>query len=381
METQEKNIIATLKAEFVNEFEFVPEKQKVSRFSDEMKVIAPYTSDFKATVAVKIGNAVKNLTFKENNKYISSQYLEDGTRKPSLDVYWLGIDKNTNPFEDLENMGIAVDYLEVLMQYQKLVEEAKHRKLLMERYEKWERIREAKKSLKESWIHDFEGIIKADKNKNIKAAVKETEFIPSKEWNKKHYVTIKYRGVAVPIHKIAGSFCFNNEKYEYDMKPFDVKTGNSAEISEGKLKRAKREGTLFLKAIEAIDERNAIIKSRIERRKNQVKETEEKRLFLEKVCGHHVHMEEKTEYPRRNSHRTQPYMFQTFWLITEQPESKYSSFKGIKIDYSDYNEKIRFSINGKFDLREDQFKKIIEILLDGRKPFTKVVKPKDEGED
>ena len=62
MEEMNKNseIIATLKAEFVNEFEFTPTFKRTGyRFSRETNEIEhPYTSYYEAKVSVKVGNTV-----------------------------------------------------------------------------------------------------------------------------------------------------------------------------------------------------------------------------------------------------------------------------------------------------------------------------------
>jgi len=66
METMTENIVTTLKAEKINEFEFIPREERVNRFSQETTIIHPYKSDYKAKVAVKVGN--KKLLMLKNVK-------------------------------------------------------------------------------------------------------------------------------------------------------------------------------------------------------------------------------------------------------------------------------------------------------------------------
>ena len=68
-------------------------------------------------------------------------------------------------FGELTAAGILVDYMDVLVQYQELVKEAKYREILIKRYKKWEIIRRRKKAYEESWMHEFLKTLKGDKNK------------------------------------------------------------------------------------------------------------------------------------------------------------------------------------------------------------------------
>lgn len=373
METLEKNTIATLKPELVNEFEFTPRRERIKRFSEETHITHPYTSDYEAIVAVKIGNTVKELKFNLNSHYVNSYHKADGTYVKGESFEWLGLDKSTNPFEELENVGIVVNYLHILIQYQDMVKNAKYREALMKRYEAWVNIRKAKKSLIDSWIHKFEATIKSDNNKKIKEAVKETTFVPSTKYGSKHHINITYKGITVPIHMVDGSFAFNNSQYEWAMNLTAIdKEKKSVKIADDKLRKAKREGTLFLKAIEAIDEYFAIIESEKKRKEKKVSETEKRKDFLSKTLEYPVIVIEERKYSRerRSDHS---WMEQKYFLLLEQPKDRWESGKRINISYNDYIN--HFSVNGLNDLREDQFKSIVEILIDGRKPLKKLIIP------
>lgn len=379
MKTTLEQPIATLKAEFVNEFEFIPSKERKSRFSDEMVITHPYTSNYKAKVAVKVGNAVKELLFCKNHHYTSSHTTKDGTYISGQSYDYLGLVDSSHPFKELEEAGLFVDYLNVLIQYQDLVEEAKYRETLIKRHKNWQNIRKAKASLANSWIHSFEAIIKADKNKKIVEAVKETTFAPSTNYKEKHNVKITYKGVVVPIHKVDGSFAFNNEKYEYGMDPADVITKNKADLEEGKLRRAKREGTLFLKAIEAIDYRNERMANNNKARRNEIKEREEYRLKLEEVGGYPVIMEEERKYSR-DRHSNYSWLEANYFLLLEQPENYYTSqFKKISVSISKHYKtgEYEYGVRSLVGLRPDQFKTILDVLVDGREILPKMIRPKN----
>jgi hypothetical protein len=359
-------IVATLKAEFVNEFEFTPRREKVRRFSDETQITHPYTREYEAKVSVKVGNAVKELTFRENEYYKSSYRDEAGEYHSGVTYKYLGLKENTHPFQELENAGIAVDYSEVLFQYVKLVEEAKYRETLIERYNTWENIRRAKKRLAESWIHNFEATIRADRNKRIQAAVQLTTFAPSTDYNKKHHINITYKGVTVPIHIVDGSFAFNNEKYEWGFKPYMENSDNKVELADDKLRRAKREGTLFLKAIEAIDIREANVAYRNKQREEEIAHNKKVGKILRKAAGVPVMFKEEQEWSRRDD---RSYRVARYHVLVESNESSYDVAEKIEIKYSSYNDG-QFTVKG-LTLREDQFKKVLDILIDGRKVFTK----------
>lgn len=378
MENTNQKPVVTLKAEFVNEFEFTPRSERVGRFSDETKIVHPYQSNYEAKVAVKIGNAVKNLIFKENDHYVPSFYREDGTYVSGTSFMFLGLTEKSNPFEELENAGIAVDYFHIQLQYQKMVKEAKYQETLIRRYEIWVNIRKAKKSLKDSWIHKFEGTIKADNNKNIKAALKLTTFGISKKYDGKHNIKVTYKDITVPIHMIDGSFAFNNEQYEYNMDPFITNENGekkNVKIANNRLRKAKKEGTLFLKAIEAIDVYLNDIDYKKNARKEELSETEEKRTYLEKVLGHKVCVTEERKYSR-DRHSNHSWLEKNYFLLMEQPKDRWEKGTRISINYYDHYK--TFGIKGLDNLNEKQFKSIVEILIDGRKVLPKLIVPKEK---
>src|SRR6056297_3297865 len=123
MTTMTDTPVATLKAEMVTEFTFTPLKRTPRyRNSDTGEILAPYREDYEAKVGVKVGNSVKELTFRVHTHYMKSYNDSEGRFRTREDIEWLGIDERTHPFEELENAGVLIDYMDVLVQYQKDVE-------------------------------------------------------------------------------------------------------------------------------------------------------------------------------------------------------------------------------------------------------------------
>jgi len=380
--------VATLKAEIVNEIEFIEKEDRGSRYNDHKTITHPFDSNFSAKVAVKVGNVVKELTLFEKDDYISGYRGENGMYVDSTSVKGFAFKNGAaEAFADLENAGIAIDYSDVWEQYAKLVEWGRHRKVVIERAENWVRIRARKAKYINSWIHNFVPTLKADKNKKIQAALLNSTF------EKASYnsvvvngntadLNINYKGYTGTIYVESGSYMFDGTRVRHipeDATPEQIKDRWSfkTEIAEGKVRRAKREGTLYLKFTEEVDYEIAQAESIKKHREKQVSEVEQKRLILEKATGYPVYMNETREYSRdrRSNHS---WLVQKYYLITAQPKDHYSSFKGIQVSCSTGydNPELSFSVNGCNNLREEQFKGIVDILVDGREIFAEVVKPK-----
>jgi len=376
-----ENTIATLKAEMVNELEFIPKVERVQSKHNRYnynEVSKPFDSKyFNAKVSVKVGNAVGEVQLKRFEKYISSHTDKNGKNISSHYRKFLGIDEN--PFKNLEDAGIKVDFSTVKEQYADMVEKAQHTLVLQKRLEKWESIRKVKAAYPNSWMHNFESVILSDNNKKIKAAVLGTTFqVPTLDEYIKNTISlvkVTYRGYVGTIRKSDGSYEFNNAYGETLNKNGYFET---LSITDGKTRKAKREGTIFLKFVEAVDNHISTVEYKKSSRQKEIEKTEETKRILEEVTGYPVYMEETREYSRhRNDHSS--WLSQKYFLITEQPDSYYGSFKGIKIDTGTkgYDEKkVRFyNVGGLTGLRQDQFQKIVKVLVDGRKIYDKVVTP------
>ena len=377
--------VATLKAEMVNEIEFVTGE----RWNSRKYIKTTHTDLFEAKVNVKVGNAVEEITLAENSEYRQSYTRKSKSEKEiarfGIDRYvgghkrtWVGLKANTTPFKTLKEVGIKVDYDEVISQYTAMLKAMKHRDLVLKRSKNIAIYRKRREDYPTRWFTKFEETIRADKNKTIQGALPDVIFtLPTLNEYKtenKSEGKIAYRGVTAKIQRDEGSFVFEGGWFG----PNSNGATEYANISDHKRRKAKKEGTIFFKIIEAIDylvdQKNRF---KTEREKLII-ETEATRLRLEKLSGYPVYMKEERAYSkeRRNGGS---WLEQKFYLITEQPTSYYGSFKGIRVNIgtTGYEETKRtvYSVNGITNLRQDQFQKIVEVLIDGREIFPTVITP------
>lgn len=370
-----KNLV-TLKAEMVNEIEFIPAKEWIGN----KRVDVDHGSDFKAKVSVKVGNAVEEITLAENSSYRSSYRRKTRTPK-EISKYgetmhvrghtrtWTGLQKHSQSFKTLKEAGIGVDYSDVLEQFKQIVKTEKHRDVLKKRLENWKKIRKIKEMYPNRWFHNFESIIRSDRNKNIKSVIDEVTFEkPSLEKyidKPVSWVKITYKDHIIIFTKKDGSFEYSDRNN-----------------NTGRTRRAKREGTIFLKAITGIQEQLAAEEYLKKKRIEEKNENESIRLHLSEVLGLPVVMKEDTEYyhDRRNSRNCTSYKVAKYYLVLKQPENYYSSFKGIEVrateNYQDGG--FSYTVKGCSNIRCDQFKSIVEILLDGRKVYPEIIVPQRE---
>lgn len=385
--------IVTLKAEIVTEFVFTP-AYKVSRYRVNTEEIeAPYRKDFEAKVGVRVGNTVKELTFRTHTKYMDSYRDENGNWCSRDNIEYQDID-DRSAFAELEAAGIAIDYIDVLVQYQKAVEVAKYRMSLHTRYKNWERIRGLKKDYAASWIHGVKAELDADKNKRIQAALLETVFekttLESYLSHPSDSVRLTYKGVTGFIHREGGSdgsYYFDGEstyKFPEDWNG-ESSYNHRFKISDGKKRRAKRIGTLYLKFVEEVDYELTARENRANRLKSEAEKRAEKKARLSEITGYPVIIL-KSEKSRRDhrGHYVGSYDEYTYFILIGQPESKYSSPTGfaidedIKTEYKDgKNVEIgrEYSIRNLRGLSKEQFKSILDILMEGKVALTKLEIP------
>ena len=373
-----ENTIATLKAEFVNEMEFVPSIERGNRGNNFKEITLPFDNKFTASVSVKVGNLVKELIIENKDKYIDGYHDKDGNYISS--TYIAGPQfRNGDAFLELTSAGIEIDFSNVWLQYQKMLEKGEHMQKVQKRLDRWNTIRNRRNVYINSWVQNFESILRNDTNKQIQAALLSTSFSKTsmKAFTNPDAMTslsveVNYKGYKVDFEMEDGSFIFRG--YAVNNSDENVKRTS---IEDGKKRRAKREGTLFLKYVQAIDAYIATTEYQKKKREEQISDTEKKRLMLEKASGYPVFMKEEMEYSRNHTgrHSGHSWMTQKFYLVTKQPESYYDSFKGIQIS-TDGGENPKFTVKGCNDLREDQFKTIVDVLVDGREIFPEVITPK-----
>ena len=392
MTTMTDTPVATLKAEMVTEFTFTPLKRTPRyRNSDTGEILAPYREDYEAKVGVKVGNSVKELTFRVHTHYMKSYNDSEGRFRTREDIEWLGIDERTHPFEELENAGVLIDYMDVLVQYQKDVEVARHRMILHKRFQKWEQIREQKRKYTESWMHTAEADLKADKNKKIQAALTHSKFttksLETYLKTGRASVCVEYKGVTAWIYMESGSYMFDGDSSFKFPEDWDGKNSHCHifTIADGKTRRAKRLGTLYLKLVEEIDFEISSREARANQRKTEAQKREETRKTLETITGHKVLVIriEKPKYSYgHNSGYEGTYTVYNYKIVTEQPKYSHSDVKGLNLhekvetEYKDgiYKEVGKtYSVNGLNGLSPEQLKKIVDIAMEGKTALKEVV--------
>jgi mannose/fructose/N-acetylgalactosamine-specific phosphotransferase system component IIB len=390
--------VATLKAEFVNELEFVPTKQR-NRFSSEEVITHPYTSEYAATAAVKVGNAVKNIRIGEQHYHTPSFTDDNGNYHYGRYYKYFDLsDSSKKEFHTLTEAGIEIDFSEVYNQYFAQLEKAKQREEVIKRAKRIAAIRKGKEQYKKAWIHTFVDTIKSDKNKKIQAALSHTKFGKTTEKafavdNASLTIEVSYKGFLGYFHKNDRSFTFDGDSvYQF---PEGKRTENAynwkRSVADGKTRRAKREGTIFFKFIEAIDEYIAIKESTIKRKNKEEQERADHKKLLEDLTGYPIIIFEKStyrsDYNRRGNGRY--YTEYKYMIVTKQPTSKYSEPGGFTIttnvprkynsekgEYEVVGERT-FGVRGFSDLTLKQFKGIMEIALEGKEIFKEINYPKE----
>jgi len=370
----EEKVIATLKAEMVNDITFIPSKGRYNT-PDE-----PYTWNYKAEVSVKAGNVVKEIelecerehvyaTRDKDDNLIESHYIP---KNPNL------TSRSSEQFDDLVNAGISIDFSEIIAKYTEMLEEAvKHEKEIKKEAE-IKRIIKFKEKYKTCWVLTAKDLLAKDKNKVLQNRRDKIKLIPCSEESfvrtEKGHMTFVYRNFRTDVS-------FYDKKYEWRSAYEDtgkVKDGEKVKehrsISNGKTKRSVNLMTILLKYIEAVDD---FITSReyiIKRRDDEYIKRREFVKLLEGACGRAVTTFKKEEYSRHrgsSSHWTK----YTFRLITKLPKGKYDDPVGLRIN-SDMDTEYKdgknveigrtYSIEGFRGLDLEQFNGILAILLKGK---------------
>jgi hypothetical protein len=384
--------VATIKAEFENEISFIPKTNRFNSISTW-----PYTSDYRAQVTLRVGNLVKEVILEVNEEWFPSSgkfgtdnYVDSHYEKS------IGFPTHENYFKTLEEAGLEIDFSDIFKQYEKMIEEAKMHEKVLKRAIEWKKIREKKEKYDNAWIHGIESELKADKNKHIRKALEKTTFKPL---DKRRFISYDTSlNIAVTYNGFTGYFFKENDSFSfYGHSVYELPEGVEVEnkytykreIAEGKTRKAKRIGTLFLKFVNEVD---SYISTREYKKNKQNKAEEErkaKKELLKKVSGFPIQLYKENKY-RHSFNRRGPgesYIVYNYYIITDQPEYSFSDPTGFKInteiktEYKD-GEHIEipgsrtFSINTIFGLSEKQFKSIIDILMEGKIAIEKVITPK-----
>lgn len=389
MTTMLETPVATLTAEIVTEFIFAPEYKTRLAGSPTKEIIAPYHSNYKATVGVKVGNIVKEISISMRTKYMSSYSDENGRWQSREDLQYVHIENK--PFAELEEAGILVDLTPVLEQYQANVGVAEHHMALHNRYQKWIKIRRAKQEYMHSWMHRAEADLKADKNKKIHDALEHTT-IEVKSLEKflatsTHAINVNYKGISTNIFIRNNGFVFDgNSAYKLpknwdgsDMYQYRF------DIANGTNRKSKTLGSLFLKYVQAVDLELEKREARLNRLSREQQARKDKKERLEKLTGYPIVILVNKRYVKNNRgyNTDEAYNVYTYAVLTDQPTSKYAEPKYFSVNENTQSVKNEeetistYSVNNINGLTVDQMKRILDILMEGKTALTKLEIPND----
>ena len=353
---EEVEIQAHVTAELVNQIEFVKSGND------------PYTYLYMAKAAVKVGNAVKEISLEYNRDYLSGE---------GYTPYECRLTPNSKQqFRDIEAAGIAINFKKILDLYDVMVGLAKiHQEDIKVEVEKL-RIVDYKKRYKKCWAVGAKDLLYVDKNKTLIAKRDEVTITPCTEEsfvkNERANATFEYRGFETNVQiydkKFQWSGAYKGEKYQ--------------RINEGKPKRSIHLMTVLLKFIEAVDD--SITTQEYVTKKNDKDsiERKEKAKLLEGFTGYPVTIMKKRQYSKYGNRRDSWYSY-FYKLLTEESDKRdyESDYKGFSIDtktdrkyvddkYEEVLDSRTFSIDGMSNLSEKQFKGILALLLEDVKIIT-----------
>jgi hypothetical protein len=295
---------------------------------------------------VKIGNTIVNTHIK-----LVSEYVND------VKVYTPTVYKRD--FETLLNAGVEIDFTDIIEKYKE--ELAKVEVIISKEIADFEAAELAKKIERydKSWIHTFANQLAADKNKKIKsllplvtfAKIEKEPFLRGMEL----LVTVSYKGIDVNITHTGEAYSFGNGWIgTAPNKSFIDILGN------GKNKKAKGAGTIFLKLIEAIDDRERNINYKKSQAEKEQFERDVRKEVLELASGEKVEIVSETKYESIYGYRgsrsdySKPYKVY-YYQITLGPRK-------ININYSERDNVKTYSFGGFSDLTEVQIKSLIQVL-------------------
>ena len=360
--------IATVKLELVNEITFVPDTYK-----DEER--SPYKSNYEATVSAKIGNVVKELTFAQNSKYRSSEG-QYGTPeyKESWTEEWSGFkDSKGNPFQDLIDAGMSIDFDEVIQKYNVKVKKAKEHQIQLKKEAEEKLIAKRKEEYKTCWPLTLQDALETEKNKIIKAKKNEITIIPCSE---ESYI------------KGGASAEFVYKEHTVSVRVYDGKyEWNARELGNYKTRRYTWPMTALLKFIQVVDEHVATKEYETNKNNEPKLKRQARTKLLSEVCGQPVTVFSQEKYSSDRYNRVRGrrnWTEYTYMLVTKVAE-KYGDPEGYEIntetdtDWKDgKHQEIpgtrTYSIRTLRKLSEEQFKSILDILLKDKK----VIKLKKE---
>jgi len=305
--------INKIKAELVNEFEFEKDKNNM------------YAYNFKATVNIKVNNAIKEI--------ILSYGKNEDIVKVSVDPNWIST---------IQNLGIIIDWENVKAAYRKelskKVEENNEtkKKNLGDHYDK-------------SWVHAFmDAFNSLDDNHGVEAKIDKTreEFIEKGETYHGLNIDITYQNITTEVsyQKCGGDWRGHGGSYRYVI---------DSSITDYKRKSYTKIQSLIKKFKEIVDNKieTEAIKQKEKKEEAMRKETLLK--HLKDTFGYEV-KEEKAWKSNPWARGSQPrgYTYTVYYLVI-------NSERKMKISCGDDD---TYCLGGISDINAKQVKKIIEVV-------------------
>ena len=359
-----------LKPEFVNDITFLTEKDRRGN------VTSIYTDDFRAIVSVKIGNAVKELMLAQNSEYVPSTGYGTPDYKESFTRKWSGLyHRIENPFQDLITAGIEIDFSEIIFRYGVEVVKAKLYLEDIKKENEEKRIVLAKENYKTSWPVLFKAKLEAERNKTIKAAKDLIVVIPSTEkdyvYSGNTFVDVFYKSFKIRIYHEGGKFCSRSA--------CEIKPDDKEDYIFFKEKKSIQQMTILLKFIEEVD--NLLVTREYVKKKTDTEYQKRREIvkILEEASGYPVTTFKKEEYSRNRNASPRNWIEYSYKLVTSIPDSQYGIYEGINVgtyvatvfdsekqEYVEDPTGRKYSIEGIRNLSKEQFKKILDVLLESK---------------
>ncbi len=386
METLEKKeVIATLVAEAITDVVFDVNTSRYGRTLSNHKVPEMnIVGDYRGTIGVKIGNAVKELKFKIARDYISSEgdYGTETYVEGHYTPYEPTLVSDTQ-LHTLTEAGIEVDLSKVEEVYAEEVKRVRVVQRVTKEADKLagEKKRENEYDTRSLWFFKFIQEVANSNNKKVSEKAFKLEPMPREGYVKNEpqtFAMITYRKIVTHIKMEDGRFVYTDG---YDEKPDSKGNRQTRYISGSKQRRTKNASSAALKFMTEVDEYLETIAYRKKNQNDANNKRDEINELLCEVTGYPVNSKEETKYQQRmyGGRGGDSYKVTTHKIVTEFSKYSYGDDKGFTLTTDvNYSTKVRtFGVNGIKGLNKEQLKSILDIVLKGVQLPTKPEKQED----
>jgi hypothetical protein len=325
-----------------------------------------YTSDFRASLTVKIGTDARKLTFSKSTKYHSDEYEknEKGERvlvKKSYHEDIIGINPYTHPFEDLEKVSIAVDVKALVAEYTGMLDFAiaDQKRIKQEKFEK---------AYKNAWIHNGLNEVLNSKKYIPEVTVTKSEMGKPDNYSNNQYLalTLTYKEKKATITKevvtVGGGGRLYGGSHETRFKLY----GNITPGYNGRYYRTLE--TCLVKFMAMVDESIAIQNATLTRAQKEQKEREDRAEELSKIFGYPIAIQSKDNYDRnyrggRGNGTWKSYSYYIKVMAVEEKET--TRLFLVSEDYRNSEKDIKtYTLAGLKGLTPEKVKAIVKIATE-----------------